>query len=493
MSATTYGWLVLAFPLAGTLVISLGWRVLPGRVPGWIASAAILLSFIASIGALLDLQDHAHDDRQLVDSLWTYASTVDFRVDLSILVDPLSVFMCLVVSGVSFLIHVYSVAYMTSDRGYARYFAYLNFFVFSMLLLVLAANFVILIIGWAFVGAASYLLISYWYRRGTAVAAGIKAFVINVIGDVGLVIAAFLILDKTGSLDYLPVFDRAGRIVRDERRHHRGDRPPAAGGRLREVGSAPAPHLAPGRDGGPHARLRADPRRDDGHRGRLPDRAHASAVRAGPDRGGRRRDHRHRDAAVRGDGRDRPDRPQARDRLLHDLADRLHGARRVDRRLRRRPLPPDDARLLQGASLHGRRLGDRGDGGGPGHGPDGRLPARDAVHVRDVHHRRAGAGRRSAARRLLLEGRDPRVRAQPRRGVRGAGGARLHRRLPDRDLRIPHGVPGVLRRPGAGGGGARGRPRGARRADEPDDRRGRGHGRGLPGGRSTTWPSARGR
>jgi NADH-quinone oxidoreductase subunit L len=210
VSATTYGWLVLAFPLAGTLVISLGWRVLPGRLPGWIASAAILLSFIASIGALLDLQDHAHDDRQLVDSLWTYASTADFNVDLSILVDPLSVFMCLVVSGVSFLIHVYSVAYMTSDRGYARYFAYLNYFVFSMLLLVLAANFVILIIGWAFVGAASYLLISYWYRRGTAVAAGIKAFVINVIGDVGLVIAAFLILDKTGSLDYLSVFERAG-------------------------------------------------------------------------------------------------------------------------------------------------------------------------------------------------------------------------------------------------------------------------------------------
>jgi NADH-quinone oxidoreductase subunit L len=210
VSATTYGWLVLAFPLAGTLVISLGWRVLPGRLPGWIATSAIFLSFLASIGALVDLQDHPEDDRQLVDSIWTYASTGDFRVDLSILVDPLSVFMCLVVSGVSCLIHLYSVAYMSSDRGYARYFAYLNYFVFSMLLLVLAANFVILIIGWAFVGAASYLLISYWYRRGTAVEAGIKAFVINVIGDVGLVIAAFLILDKTGSLDYLPVFERAG-------------------------------------------------------------------------------------------------------------------------------------------------------------------------------------------------------------------------------------------------------------------------------------------
>jgi NADH-quinone oxidoreductase subunit L len=98
---------------------------------------------------------------------------------------------------------------MWSDRGYARYFAYLNYFVFSMLLLVLAANFVVLIVGWAFVGAASYLLISFWYQRGTATYAGIKAFVMNVIGDVGLVVAAFLLLDKTGSLDYAGVFSGA--------------------------------------------------------------------------------------------------------------------------------------------------------------------------------------------------------------------------------------------------------------------------------------------
>jgi NADH-quinone oxidoreductase subunit L len=210
VSATSYGWLVLAFPLAGMLIVAFGWRVLPGRLPGWIGTAAIFLAFLASIGALLELLDHPEDDRQLVDSAWTYAAAFDFKADLAILVDPLSVFMCLVVSGVSFLIHLYSVAYMTSDRGDARYFAYLNFFVFSMLLLVLAANFLILIIGWAFVGAASYLLISFWYRRTTAVAAGIKAFVINVIGDVGLVIAAFLILDNIGSLDFLPVFEQAG-------------------------------------------------------------------------------------------------------------------------------------------------------------------------------------------------------------------------------------------------------------------------------------------
>jgi NADH-quinone oxidoreductase subunit L len=209
LSATTYGWLVLAFPLAGMLVVSLGWRFLPGKAPGWVGSGAILGSFVASVGALLELTDHPEEERSLTDSAWTYAATADFKVDLSILVDPLSVFMCLVVSGVSFLIHLYSVVYMWSDRGYARYFAYLNYFVFSMLLLVLAANFLVLIVGWAFVGAASYLLISFWYRRGTATYAGIKAFVINVVGDVGLVIAAFLLLNETGSLDYAGVFGRA--------------------------------------------------------------------------------------------------------------------------------------------------------------------------------------------------------------------------------------------------------------------------------------------
>jgi NADH-quinone oxidoreductase subunit L len=209
VSATSYGWLVLAFPLAGTLIVSLGWRVLPGRLAGWIASTAILGAFLSAIAALVEIQDLPAEERVLVDSAWTYASTGDFKVDLAILIDPLSVFMCLVVSGVSFLIHVYSVAYMGGDRGYARYFAYLNFFVFSMLVLVLAANFILLIVGWAFVGAASYLLISFWYRRSTATHAGIKAFVINVIGDVALVVAAFLLLNETGSLDYAGVFSGA--------------------------------------------------------------------------------------------------------------------------------------------------------------------------------------------------------------------------------------------------------------------------------------------
>ncbi len=209
MSATTYAWLVLGFPLAGSMIIAFGWRRLPGKAAGWIGTAAIGLGFLCSIGALVTLLDEPVDAQQLTDSLYAYASAGGLEIELGILVDPLSVFMCLVVTGVSTLIHLYSVAYLDSDRGYARFFSYLNFFVFSMLLLVLAGNFVILIVGWAFVGFASYALISFWYRRGTATKAGMKAFVINVVGDVGLVLAAFFVFRELGTFDFLASFDAA--------------------------------------------------------------------------------------------------------------------------------------------------------------------------------------------------------------------------------------------------------------------------------------------
>jgi NADH-quinone oxidoreductase subunit L len=206
---TTYGWLVLAFPLAGTLVISLGWRWLPGRSAGWIGTGAIALSFLASLGALVQILDLPGEERQLTSSLYDYASAAGLEIEMNVLVDPLSVFMCLIVSGVSALIHLYSISYLTSDRGFARFFAYLNFFVFSMLLLVLAGNLILLIVGWAFVGFASYALISFWYRRGTAVDAGMKAFVINVVGDIGLVLAALFIFRELGTFDLLQIFEEA--------------------------------------------------------------------------------------------------------------------------------------------------------------------------------------------------------------------------------------------------------------------------------------------
>ena len=209
-SVKLFAWLTLLFPLAGTLINALGYRVWQGRSAGWIGTGALALSFASAIACFFALQGLGAEERQVRAVAWDYAATVGVDAQLSLLVDPLAVFMALVVSGVSMLIHLYSVAYMASDRGYVRFFAYLNFFVFSMLLLVLAGNFLVLIVGWAFVGAASYLLISYWYRRTTATRAGIKAFVINVLGDVGLVLGTYFIFRGTGSLDFLTTFERVG-------------------------------------------------------------------------------------------------------------------------------------------------------------------------------------------------------------------------------------------------------------------------------------------
>src|SRR3954452_13584817 len=203
---TTYGWLVLLCPLAGAVLIGLTFKALPSRVHGIIGTAAIAASFVFAVLMFLGLQDRGPEDRQVVSVAWNYAQTLGVDAQLAILIDPLSTMMCLVVAGVSTLIHLYSVAYMGGDRGYTRFFAYLNFFVFSMLLLVLASNFFLLIVGWAFVVAASYFLISFWYRRTTATAAGIKAFVLNVAGDVGLVLGTYFIFRGTHTLDFLKSF-----------------------------------------------------------------------------------------------------------------------------------------------------------------------------------------------------------------------------------------------------------------------------------------------
>ena len=208
-SVKLFAWATLLFPLAGTIVIALVGRRLAGRGSGYVATGAMTLSFASAVATLVSLQGLGEEHRQVRAVAWNYATTVGVDAQLSLLVDPLSVFMILVVAGVSTLIHLYSVAYLDSDRGYVRFFAYLNFFVFSMLLLVLAGNFLLLIVGWAFVGAASYMLISFWYRRTTATNAGIKAFVINVLGDVGLVLGTYFIFKHTGTLDFLKTFEGA--------------------------------------------------------------------------------------------------------------------------------------------------------------------------------------------------------------------------------------------------------------------------------------------
>ena len=172
MSATAWAWLVLLFPLLGSIAIGLGFKALPARVAGIVGTLAIGLAFVCGIGVLLTLLGEDPESRHHASSLWDYASAGGLDIKLGIYVDPLSTFMVLVVTDVSTLIHLYSYGYMQSDEGYRRFFSYLNFFVFSMLLLVLAGNFVLLIVGWAFVGFASYALISFWYRRRTATRAG---------------------------------------------------------------------------------------------------------------------------------------------------------------------------------------------------------------------------------------------------------------------------------------------------------------------------------
>jgi NADH-quinone oxidoreductase subunit L len=206
----TTGWIVLGLPLLGSIILALyGSKEPPKAVTRWVGCGSIGLAFILTVDIFIRMLGDAPEERVHVSRLWEWIQIGDLTVDLAIRIDQLSVMMMLVITGVGFLIHVYSTEYMDHEPGYRRFFAEMNFFVFSMLLLVEAANFIFLIVGWAFVGLASYLLIGFYYDRPVAVAAAKKAFVINVIGDVGMVIAAFLLARDLGTLDYTEVFATA--------------------------------------------------------------------------------------------------------------------------------------------------------------------------------------------------------------------------------------------------------------------------------------------
>jgi len=210
--ATALSWIVLVLPLISGVVLA-GWPTEPPRgVTRLLGIGSILVAFALSVTVFIGMLGNPADDRTFTSSAFQFIDIGSTALDLSILVDPLSVMMMLIITGVGFLIHLYSAEYMEHDRDYRRFFASMNLFVFSMLLLVLAGNFFFLIVGWAFVGLASYLLIGFWYERPSAVAAAKKAFIINVIGDVGLVLAAFLILRELGTLDYGQAFAEAGSL-----------------------------------------------------------------------------------------------------------------------------------------------------------------------------------------------------------------------------------------------------------------------------------------
>ena len=205
-------WAVLLVPLLSGVVLA-GWpHEPPHAVTRLLGIGSILVSFALSVVVFAGMLGSPAGDRTVTSRAFEWIDIGGVTVDVSILVDPLSVMMMLIITGVGLLIHVYSAEYMGHDRDYRRFFACMNLFVFAMLLLVLAANFFVLIVGWAFVGLASYLLIGFWYDRPSAVAAAKKAFVVNVIGDVGLVLGAILIMRSLGTLDYAQAFARADQI-----------------------------------------------------------------------------------------------------------------------------------------------------------------------------------------------------------------------------------------------------------------------------------------
>src|SRR6266849_249636 len=198
-----YLWLVPRLPLAGAGINGFFGRRLSKKA---ISTVALVFCGAAFVMALWLAASFSAASAPHVESLAPWIRSGNFQVDFSFYLDQLSLVMLLVVTGVGFLIHIYSVGYMWDDDGYYRFMCYLNLFMFFMLTLVLAKNYLVMFIGWEGVGLASYLLIGFWFTKDSAAAAGKKAFIVNRIGDFGFLIALFLIIQHFKSLDFTTVF-----------------------------------------------------------------------------------------------------------------------------------------------------------------------------------------------------------------------------------------------------------------------------------------------
>jgi NADH-quinone oxidoreductase subunit L len=202
-------WVCLLAPLGAVLVIALGGNRLPRRVAGYLATSSTVIAFAAAVTALLSTLGHSASQRQTVTTAFGLIETHSLSIKLALLADPISLVMMLVISGVGSLIVAYSIGYMAGEDEERRYFAYIAFFVFSMLLLVEAANFFILLVDWGLVGLSSYLLIGFWHERPSAVAAAKKAFIINAVGDAAMALSLFLLIQHAHTLDFAGVFGQA--------------------------------------------------------------------------------------------------------------------------------------------------------------------------------------------------------------------------------------------------------------------------------------------
>ena len=204
-------WLIPLFPLIGFLINGLGRNILPKSVVGFIGCLSVLLSFGVSLGVFFEL--NASEIKSFTIPLFDWISAGSILVPFSFLVDPLSALMLLIVTGIGFLIHVYSTGYMHHDAGFNKFFSYLNLFIFFMLLLVLGSNYVIMFIGWEGVGLCSYLLIGFWFTNISYASAAKKAFVMNRIGDLGFLIAIFLLFHVFGSVEFSRIFPQAAQMA----------------------------------------------------------------------------------------------------------------------------------------------------------------------------------------------------------------------------------------------------------------------------------------
>ena len=210
-------WLIPFFPLLGALVNGVGGSRLDQKTVGYVGCLTVALSFIAAFLISVKLLTFAPAQRSIEITIFNWITSGLLQIDVTFLIDPLSTLMTLVVTGVGLLIHIYSIGYMHDDDGYWRYFSFLNLFVFFMLMLVLAANYVVMFLGWEGVGLCSYLLIGFWYEKKSASDAGKKAFIVNRIGDFGFILGLFLLfwsLSAEGiySLRFADVFENIHRL-----------------------------------------------------------------------------------------------------------------------------------------------------------------------------------------------------------------------------------------------------------------------------------------
>jgi len=204
-------WLVPLIPLLGFIVNGLGRNSLSKNGIGFIGSSVILISFAISVGIFFELSADAVKSHEIF--LFDWISAGSLHIPLSFLVDPLSSLMLLIITGVGFLIHIYSIGYMHSDEGFGKFFSYLNLFIFFMLLLVLGANYIVMFIGWEGVGLCSYLLIGFWYTNSAYASAAKKAFVMNRIGDLGFLLGVFLIFTTFGSVEFAKIWPQAANML----------------------------------------------------------------------------------------------------------------------------------------------------------------------------------------------------------------------------------------------------------------------------------------